>query len=41
MADHFKILCGICGALIAQCRCPALDKTIRYGVCETCRAGRV
>ena len=34
---HFKQLCRQCGTLMAQCRCPAPEKTITYGVCETCK----
>lgn len=37
MSAHFKEICRVCGALITQCRCPALDKTVRYGICEGCK----
>lgn len=41
--DHFKILCGNCGATTAQCRCPGYfhnsePQTIRYvNACSACK----
>jgi hypothetical protein len=36
-AGHFIERCRHCGGVISQCRCPARDKEVRYGVCATCR----
>lgn len=40
MSDHFIEQCS-CGAIIAQCRCPAPDKSITYVErgCPACKAG--
>lgn len=35
--DHFIEYCKHCGTVIAQCRCPAKDKTKKYGVCKECQ----
>jgi hypothetical protein len=37
---HFVIKCS-CGAVIAQCRCPATDKTVTVmeKACVTCKGG--
>lgn len=34
---HFKKICRVCGTIIAQCRCPSLDKAVIKGICEKCR----
>jgi len=31
---HFIEYCRVCHAVVSQCRCPAPDKEIRYGLCE-------
>jgi len=35
---HFIEKCKLCGAVIAQCRCPSKDKAVRYGICKECKA---
>jgi len=37
MAEHFIKYCKVCGKVMKQCRCPAKDKTIYYGVCDECK----
>lgn len=34
--EHYIVKCEKCGAVIAQCRCPALDKQIKYSICDAC-----
>ena len=36
MSGHFILKCKKCGAVMAQCRCPASNKEVRYGVCVKC-----
>jgi predicted nucleic acid-binding Zn ribbon protein len=36
--SHYIKKCKECGAVIEQCRCFALDKTVTYGLCEDCKA---
>ena len=36
MNGHFIKKCSKCGAVIAQCRCMDRDKSITWGICETC-----
>lgn len=36
MSSHYIKKCSSCGAVIEQCRCMALDKTVLYGTCRTC-----
>jgi hypothetical protein len=36
MSGHFKTICTECKTIINQCRCPAKDKTIIYGICKEC-----
>jgi hypothetical protein len=38
--NHYQVLCSVCGKVIEQCRCPAPDKPITYGLCEDCKAGK-
>lgn len=33
MIDHFADVCKVCGTVVAQCRCPSLNKTIRFALC--------
>lgn len=33
---HFIRKCEFCRKVIAQCRCPSLDKKIEWGVCHEC-----
>ena len=35
---HFIELCKVCRAVISQCRCPAKDKEVKYGLCAQCAA---
>ena len=37
MNGHFIARCGFCGVVIAQCRCPSKDKTVRHSVCDNCK----
>lgn len=37
MNGHFKELCKYCGTVISQCRCADPSKTVRYGVCASCK----
>jgi hypothetical protein len=34
--QHFIVKCQHCGTVLAQCRCPAPDKTVSYGRCAIC-----
>lgn len=37
MADHFMKKCRGCGAIVTQCRCPALDKRVEWvDSCDQC-----
>ena len=36
MAEHFKEVCSNCKRVIRQCRCPSIDKTIKYSICDDC-----
>ena len=40
LANHFITKCSTCGAVIAQCRCPDLNKAVNYAVCDACRKKR-
>ena len=33
---HFIEKCKECEKVISQCRCPDLNKTIRWGICKEC-----
>jgi hypothetical protein len=37
MSEHFIVKCRHCDSVIGQCRCPAKDKLIKYGVCDVCK----
>lgn len=37
--NHHIVKCKGCEKVIAQCRCPAVDKTVRYETCEECKKG--
>jgi hypothetical protein len=34
---HFIIRCQYCNRVISQCRCPDPNKSLTYGVCDTCK----
>lgn len=34
---HRKVICRVCDAVMAQCRCPDSDKPIAYSVCSKCQ----
>lgn len=34
--SHFKEICRVCEQIISQCRCMSCEKTIKYGICESC-----
>lgn len=36
MTQHYIKKCHKCEAVISQCRCPAPDKIIKWGVCASC-----
>jgi hypothetical protein len=36
--SHFIKRCTTCDTIIAQCRCPAPNKKLTYGVCGRCKA---
>ena len=35
--SHFIEKCRECGTTISQCRCPDLNKTVKYGICAKCK----
>lgn len=37
MANHYKVVCRKCNAIITQCRCPDKNKEIRWDVCPSCK----
>lgn len=37
MAEHERVECRHCGAVIRQCRCMDKNKTITYAECGKCR----
>lgn len=37
MAAHFMTKCKICFDIIAQCRCPSLEKYVELSVCDKCK----
>ena len=37
MTQHFIEKCQYCNAIVVQCRCPAIDKTVRWGICYSCK----
>lgn len=38
--NHYVEKCKECSRIIGQCRCPALDKAVQWGVCSECLAKR-
>jgi hypothetical protein len=36
--SHFKLVCKVCGKVIAQCRCMDCNKEVKKGVCDDCKA---
>ena len=41
MTDHFIIKCQKCKCTITTCRCPAVDKPVRWTLCDKCDAGAI
>jgi len=35
--SHFIKICEECKDILNQCRCPAKDKNVIYGICSRCR----
>lgn len=35
--SHFIEKCHDCKAIISQCKCPSVDKEVRWSVCEKCK----
>ena len=35
--DHFIRKCGVCGKVLAQCRCMSCAKTVILDVCDACK----
>ena len=36
MSIHFITKCKICEVVIAQCRCPSMNKSVTYIICKKC-----
>jgi len=35
-SEHYIEKCRGCKKVIEQCRCPDLNKTVRWSICEDC-----
>jgi hypothetical protein len=38
MAEHYIIKCKKCDTIMGQCRCASPSKSVRYEICENCKA---
>lgn len=38
MSEHYILKCKVCKDIIASCRCPHPNKTIKYDICTMCKS---
>jgi hypothetical protein len=36
LGAHFIVKCRVCKSVMSQCRCPSLNKEIRFELCAKC-----